>query len=228
MKSEMSGREGMLRSYILLCLSIAPPTAGLGWYTWPVLATWVAIGGVRLRYADSKLKQDCLLFGLVNIFLLRGRLHAIIEKSWNELTSLKDQRSLLATLVTVTLALVIRRAYSKNECRDESPVEISEGLRKWSLDYPKPLIFPCRTTHARVFPKRHAFGYKYLLCGFPIIPAGTATDGTTVGDGKDRRLGNWWLHVKADDYLERGYGGLGFYGKLKKCLRDRVCTCRFS
>ncbi|CAO2650143.1 Nn.00g014350.m01.CDS01 [Neocucurbitaria sp. VM-36] len=72
-----------------------------------------------------------------------------------------------------------------------------------------------------MFPKRHAFGYSYLQCGYPIIPVATTAGGTDISDGRDREMGSWWLRVRADDYLERGNGALGFYGKLQMYLRDQ-------
>jgi hypothetical protein len=35
------------------------------------------------------------------------------------------------------------------------------------------------------------------------------------------------LRIKAEDYLSRGRGHLGFYGKLKLFLRENVCVERF-
>jgi DUF1365 family protein len=99
--------------------------------------------------------------------------------------------------------------------------KLPEGTTEWTLPHPKPAILPCRTKHARIFPKRHAFDYSYLQCGFPIIPAGTTPEGINVGSDKDRRLGSWWLHIKADDYLSRGNGTLGFYGKLAMFMREQ-------
>ncbi|KAL5121578.1 hypothetical protein ACEQ8H_000650 [Pleosporales sp. CAS-2024a] len=72
-----------------------------------------------------------------------------------------------------------------------------------------------------MFPKRHAFEYSYLQCGFPITPAGTRADGTEVGGGVDVKLGRWWMRIRAEDYLTRGLGDIGFYEKLKLYLREQ-------
>lgn len=71
-----------------------------------------------------------------------------------------------------------------------------------------------------MFPKKHAFSYSYLQCGYPIIPQGITASGMHVSTGQDGTLGSWWLRVKAEDYLDRGNGDLGFYGKLKMYLRE--------
>ncbi|KAF2110830.1 hypothetical protein BDV96DRAFT_500493 [Lophiotrema nucula] len=85
----------------------------------------------------------------------------------------------------------------------------------------KTFIFPCRTTHARIFPKKHVFNYSYLQYGIPIVPG----DAGKIKDKKavpiDRTRGSWWLRVHADDYLFRGRGELGFYLKLKAFLQDQ-------
>ncbi|UPX20063.1 uncharacterized protein EKO05_0010309 [Ascochyta rabiei] len=72
-----------------------------------------------------------------------------------------------------------------------------------------------------MFPKRHAFEYSYLQCGFPVIPGGVNADGRDVATGTDQELGSWWLRVRAADYLTRGNRKLGFYGKLQTFMRDQ-------
>lgn len=100
---------------------------------------------------------------------------------------------------------------------------------------PRPLLFPSRTTHTRVFPKSHSFSYSYLLVGVPVGWQGSAGGmiasdggGSCVGDGsqhKSSRAG--WYTVDAGDYLNRGDRHLGFDGKLRKFLKEQVCTyCR--
>ena len=39
---------------------------------------------------------------------------------------------------------------------------------KSTAEGPKPLFFPSRTTHTRLFPKTHSFSYSYLLVGIPV------------------------------------------------------------
>ncbi|KAJ4399912.1 hypothetical protein N0V91_009080 [Didymella pomorum] len=72
-----------------------------------------------------------------------------------------------------------------------------------------------------MFPKRHAFEYSYLQCGFPIIPGGVDVDGHDVATGTDQKLGSWWLRIRAVDYLTRGNGKAGFYGKLQTFMREQ-------
>ncbi|KAF2475520.1 uncharacterized protein BDR25DRAFT_213802 [Lindgomyces ingoldianus] len=63
----------------------------------------------------------------------------------------------------------------------------------------------------------------------PVIPPKTKRDGFDAGSQSDRIRGSWWLQVKADDYLVRGYGEMGFYGKLKMLLKEKgVTDCEWS
>jgi hypothetical protein len=227
---EESGRNGLLTRTLPLVLSIAPCVFAHGWLVWPVIAIWAVGGGARVRHQDRKAGMDCVMFGIANILVLRRELLQAAGKRWNAWSGVgwsRDGR--LSILVGGLVALAVfwtlkPRVYGKAADVASTPEGLPEGTATWMLEQPRPWIFPCRTQHARMFPKRHAFGYSYLLCGFPIVPAGTASDGVDVGDGRDKEMGNWWLRVRAEDYLARGNGALGFYGKLKAFMREQVCT----
>lgn len=228
MSVEKSGRMGLLMPISYLLLSALPCAVVYGWSVWPALAIWVVGAGVRLGHQDRKVVTDCFLFGVVNMVALRIDLVQAIWKRWDGFCVgwVQDVRLSILLGAAVPLAvfgLLVQHRYGTNVSIASTPGELPEGTLSWTPEYPKSLVFPCRTTHARMFPKRHAFGYSYLLCGFPIVPVGTTEDGTDVSDGKDSALGSWWLRIRAKDYLARGYGSLGFYGKLKVLLREQVC-----
>lgn len=96
----------------------------------------------------------------------------------------------------------------------------------------KPMIFPCRTTHRRLFPKKHSFSYSYLLVGIPIGWKGLAGGMIACDMEKNpipwyRRLlslgpGSAWYTVNGDDYLARGHVGGGLRGKLDAYLLSQV------
>lgn len=97
----------------------------------------------------------------------------------------------------------------------------------------KVLLFPARTTHSRVFPKKHSFSYSYLVVGIPVGWEGTAGGMVSVGVKRDiTGLASWfplnaqpqtgWYTVDATDYLERGQAELGLRGKLDAYLRSQV------
>jgi hypothetical protein len=97
----------------------------------------------------------------------------------------------------------------------------------------RPIFFPCRTSHVRMFPTKHGFGYSYLLTGVPVGWRGPVGGMISEDDGKERapwylRLlsldpGGAWYTVSGDDYLDRGHVEGGLQGKLRKYLEGQVC-----
>ncbi|KAI0853086.1 hypothetical protein F5Y00DRAFT_250841 [Daldinia vernicosa] len=83
----------------------------------------------------------------------------------------------------------------------------------------RPLLFPCRTTHARLFPKKHTFSYSYLLVGIPVGWTGVA-GGMVSNDEYSTGVGGWYK-IDASDYLDRGNGHLGLRGKLDAYLKSQ-------
>lgn len=122
--------------------------------------------------------------------------------------------------VTAVLASCILRA-----------VQTTDDTPKW--DGPgRVLLFPARTTHSRVFPKKHSFSYSYLVIGIPVGWQGTTAGGMVSVDVKNktglvswfplsRRSRTGWFTIDAADYLERGNGELGLRGKLEGYLRTQ-------
>jgi hypothetical protein len=96
----------------------------------------------------------------------------------------------------------------------------------------KPLIFPCRTSHTRMFPKTHSFSYSYLYVGIPVGWRGSS--GALLSVGSEAFLSDHeqpehgpqttksWFHIEASDYLNRGDHGLGLKGKLHTYLNSQV------
>jgi hypothetical protein len=94
----------------------------------------------------------------------------------------------------------------------------------------KVLLFPCQTSHSRIFPKKHSFSHSYLLVGIPVgfegDAGGVVSVGATGKPGRSSWLSNtlWgsWFTVDAGDYLERGKSELGLRGKLDEYLQTQV------
>ncbi|KAI0472856.1 hypothetical protein GGR56DRAFT_586101 [Xylariaceae sp. FL0804] len=80
----------------------------------------------------------------------------------------------------------------------------------------RPLLFPCQTTHTRLFPKKHSFDYSYLLVGVPVGWSGVA--GSMISTDGQEQSGKGWFHIDPADYLERGKCHLGLRGKLDEYL----------
>lgn len=225
MKTTASGRTGQLRKPILFLISLVPCVFAFEWSAWPLYAIWAVLGGARIRYGDHKTLQDSLFFGVSFFLLARRHIIDALVKRWTVL-GWDTQSSATASSVTIVALAAFWYIFGKSNSnsREEHPEQLPTGTRPWSVDHPKSFIIPCRTTHTRIFPKKHSFGYDYLLCGFPIVPTETTPEGVDVSDGSDQILGKWWLRIRAEDYLTRGQAALGFYGKLKVYLREKVIT----
>ncbi|KAI0170614.1 hypothetical protein BJ166DRAFT_199420 [Pestalotiopsis sp. NC0098] len=83
----------------------------------------------------------------------------------------------------------------------------------------KPLLFPCQTTHARLFPKKHSFKYSYLMVGIPVGWEGDSGGMIATGPPGIARRG--WYQVHSADYLERGSGHLTLREKLDAYLTSQ-------
>ncbi|KAI1416109.1 hypothetical protein F5Y13DRAFT_206131 [Hypoxylon sp. FL1857] len=83
----------------------------------------------------------------------------------------------------------------------------------------RPLLFPCQTTHTRLFPKKHSFVYSYLLVGIPVGWTGAA--GGMISNDEHSTGADGWYKINAADYLERGSGHLGLRGKLNAYLESQ-------
>jgi hypothetical protein len=216
-------RGGFLYHLFCFVVALAPSFVVDGWRTSPLLLIWAAWVGARWKVGDREVATDCLIFGVMNTYLAREGFKGAMLQLWQNLEG--EGRRFLLWRVAIPLALIgILLHVEFRKTTDIIWQELPKGLTKWTLQYPRPMIFPCQTKHARMFPKRHSFEYSYLQCGFPIIPAGVTALGEDVGLGHDRQLGRWWLRIKAEDYLERGNGALGFYGNLKMYLSSQVCV----
>ena len=90
----------------------------------------------------------------------------------------------------------------------------------------RPLVFPCRTTHTRFFPKKHSFSYSYLFVGIPVGWRGSVGSFFSADikylSSKDHPRKQGWLSVESADYLNRGDNVHGLQGKLDSYLRSQV------
>jgi hypothetical protein len=146
---------------------------------------------------------------------------------------LLGQQSLLLGFVRVTLPIASYGALAV------SVWVVAQAWRGLLVANPGPqrrgagkvLLYPCRTTHSRLFPKRHSFSYSYLTVGIPVGWEGVAGGLVSVGGEAAGGIASWvpglgrgWFHVDAGDYLERGSRTLGLRGKLDAYLESQVCV----
>lgn len=217
------GRFGLLSFFGYCSIALLPCIIVNGWRTSPLLAIWAIGAGLRWLWGDTQILADCFMFGVVNVFWERRAIQEILARKLQEADTTAAAGSwLLISRFLGPLALIACLYRWRGNRNNAAIGGLPNGAAPWTRPHPRALIFPCQTKHARMFPKRHAFEYTYLQCGFPVVPAGVQSDGERIGGG-DSQFGSWWLQIKAEDYLSRGNGVLGFYNKLKLYLQDHVC-----
>ncbi|KAF2008052.1 DUF1365-domain-containing protein [Amniculicola lignicola CBS 123094] len=224
-----SSLKGLLVLTVSSSLSLLPCCIHLGSNVGLGVVVWMAGGALRWWYGDRGVLRDCVIFGVVNGIVLREGLGEVLGRYSQEMGLIGSgvwspvvRYSMLGFVLIVGFAswqfYQGHRANAPQRYYMTRDYVADKG--KEEMRYPKSLIIPSRTTHARMFPKRHAFNYSYLLYGIPITPMDTV-NGADIGLGHDCVKGSWWLQVRAEDYLQRGYGELGFYAKLKSWLREQ-------
>lgn len=96
----------------------------------------------------------------------------------------------------------------------------------------KPILFPCRTSHTRIFPQKHSFSYSYLYVGIPVGWRGWISTILTADlktlPWRDRKPKNGWFNVDSADYLARGDSMHGLRGKLDTYLESQVSASCMS
>lgn len=95
----------------------------------------------------------------------------------------------------------------------------------------KPLVFPCRTSHTRMFPQRHSFSYSYFFVGIPVccqesVGSLLSGDPDQISNNHEGAKGAETVvtgfYVDPIDYLNRGYHHQGLKGKLIDFLKAQV------
>jgi DUF1365 family protein len=91
----------------------------------------------------------------------------------------------------------------------------------------QPRIFPCRTTHTRLFPMIHSFSYSYLYAGIPIgwkgylktfLSADMSPPNSEHWDLKTRKA---WFSVEGNDHLQRTSSAADLLQKLQCYLKSQ-------
>ena len=146
------------------------------------------------------------------------------------------------SFLTICLGIQAYRNYQENDFKIEdvdaemksflSNPDKTWNARQYDFDFLKPFLFPCRTSHTRIFPKKHSFSYSYLFVGIPIGWRGrissvlTADLKTLPWKGQKPKIG--WFNVDSGDYLARGDSMHGLRGKLDNYLKSQVSVIDMS
>jgi len=166
---------------------------------------WTAIWYIRKTLGDPAALSDLVLFALLEAWL-------IWSGAPNQPTSLYCLH--LASLATLWF---VPRFFSDRQVYHHGQHGPHVGAKEVTLPM-KPTILQCKTTHSRFFPKKHSFSYSYLYVGIPVGWNGNA--GGVLSTGAPGRA---WLHVSADDYLQRDSPGHDLRSKLELYLKSQVC-----
>lgn len=84
------------------------------------------------------------------------------------------------------------------------PLERST-VQRHGLSIHKPQILGCNVSHHRLFPEHHGFTYSYLTVG---IPARSPRSSWLLSVDATKSWRRGWLHVTAEDHLNRGSEGM--------------------
>lgn len=140
---------------------------------------------------------------------------------------------------------LLPQLYKKNQENRIETEELEARVKRlqWDLDNGryasqydfsalKPIFFPCRTSHTRIFPKKHSFSYSYLFVGIPVGWRGWVSSILTADlktlPWRGRKPKNGWFNVDSADYLARGDSVHGLRGKLDTYLESQVSLSYLS
>lgn len=142
----------------------------------------------------------------------------------------------LTTVISTVVAWVLAVSYVQrklilwSECDPE----------KENILLGRPLLFPSRLTHARMFPEKYHYWINYFLVGIPVGLRGRVGGLMSMdSDGSDphspasksfryslitllRKL--IWFRIDTSLYLHRGDGHLSLNMKLEHFLKNQVWT----
>jgi len=168
------------------------------------ITPWLVTLRLRTHWQDPSVSLDLAV--------------ALVWHIYQSYTNFKSNPSylFLHVLLGVPIWLLIRRDVGERSTstQDQGITEMNSAQEEpWT----KPLILPCRTTHSRMFPKKHSFSYSYLFVGIPVGWSGCAGS-LLSADGTKKR---GWFHVDPTDFLARGDGHLGLRGKLDMYLESQ-------
>lgn len=164
---------------------------------------WLVSLYLRSRWQDASVFQDLAIVLLLNVY-----------QSYTVHSHL-----IFHILGNVIAWFVLKRFFDRPSSAAKEGTESrtnASQLKPWT----KPLILPCRTTHSRMFPKKHSFSYSYLFVGMPVGWSGCY--GSLLSADASQKRG--WFHVDPADFLARGDGHLGLRGKLDAYLESQDAT----
>ncbi|EME83343.1 uncharacterized protein MYCFIDRAFT_153940 [Pseudocercospora fijiensis CIRAD86] len=180
---------------------------------------------VRIVRRDLTWVQDLALF-----LALHNAYGLFCTRSWSlpslQALDLRDETLLLYFQVFALLgicggfagSIVLRGHHLKSKDKEEEEPVREQRIEESLLP---PLLIPSRTTHSRLFPRKHSFSYTYLLVGVPVGLQGRVANVLSIDSQRPA-----WFDVRSADFLNRGSPELGLGEKLKRFLHAQRVTDR--
>ena len=177
---------------------------------------------VRAYLADSTWIQDLVIFLILHLFQgYSGGAWTFpdvrqIDLSSHELHVYIQIFSLLGGCGALAGGIVHREHHIHSSEQVERPR--SETIDEQLLPS---LLIQSRTTHTRIFPKKHDFSYSYLFVGIPVGIRGRVSTALSVDCNESS-----WFHISSADFLDRSDRHLSLGEKLKRYLHTQGVTDR--
>ncbi|TKA67419.1 hypothetical protein B0A55_11282 [Friedmanniomyces simplex] len=180
---------------------------------------------LRALFGDSTWIQDlAILLPLSAAYgYLVGHWHIL---GWDDLQWLDPRDDTMRLYLQIFALLAMCSLFAGGivfRGRRLHPRETDEPSHEHRIDEQvlPPLLLPSRTTHSRLFPKKHAFSYSYLLVGIPVGMHGRISRLLSVDTQQPG-----WFHVDSADFLDRGHEGSTLAEKLNAYLHTQGVTDR--
>lgn len=132
----------------------------------------------------------------------------------------------ITTIIGTALFWLLQTAFFRRKwlpASDPGALQRNEWLGK-------PLLFPTKLSHSRMFPERYNYTYNYFLVGVPIGLRGRVGSVLSIDTAqpapddanKPTQSTKCWFKIDQRYYLEPGNHPQGLEGKLHRYLRSRV------
>ncbi|PKY00357.1 hypothetical protein P168DRAFT_244318 [Aspergillus campestris IBT 28561] len=131
----------------------------------------------------------------------------------------------LTTIIGTALFWLLQTAFFRRKWLPASDLGALQG-NEW---LGKPLLFPTKLSHSRMFPERYNYTYNYFLVGVPIGLRGRVGSVLSIDmaqpapddANKPTQSTKCWFKIDQRYYLEPGNHPQGLEGKLHRYLRSR-------
>ena len=199
----------------------------------PVVIT-AAIWGLRCKYDYSGVLQDLKWVLIFMAWQNRQPFQdaAMVMFSAYFLLGKKSVTLCLTTACSLFSLYIYRsmvilyRHQQLDQARQDRDNEAALRHLNLPLSRLRPLLFPSRVSHTRMFPKMHSFSFSYLMVGIPVGWRGSI--GTFLS--ADIKSLPWqgrtplaaWFSVESANHLARGDSVHGLQGKLEEYLYSIV------